>query len=350
MISTRPLSLPDLTSSTTRTAARRAAQLRYVSGTTVRRDGVDRRASNKLLEDAAREEAEATRTPARPSRAQLLEDQNQNWTGDESVQDAVLRMLVDKYKPLRSGPVRSADEKLKAAPPKVSTPELGHEADPLGEGPYPLDGSLASDRAVLSTPRKYVPGEPILPGIEGHQPWHTTFKVPSHATSNVHYGHIPRQSSKRAEPPPVDDKERRKQKEIRRRAEHAGRLSRARESTLDYRLGIRGGPSGHRHNPSSLKGWANLVEDRIQVRRVQWQAFFLLMGYIASPRSRLLQQRSGQRPTPGFDYSGQKSIHRPGRVPDEPHRPASGRGSALGRDTRRCVCTKARSSFRSIVD
>lgn len=277
MISTRPLSLPDLSLSTTRTAARRAAQLRYVSGTTVRRDGVDHRASNKLLEDAAREEAEATRTPARPSSAQLLEDQNQNWTGDESVQDAVLRMLVDKYKPLRSGPVRSADEKLKAAPPKVSTPELGHEADPLSEGPYPLDGSLASDRAVPSTPRKYVPGEPILPGIEGHQPWHTTFKVPSHVTSNVHYGHIPRQSSKRAEPPPVDDKERRKQKEIRRRTEHAGRLSRARESTLDYRLGIRGGPSGHRHNPSSLKGWANLVEDRIQVRSVQRQASFLLM-------------------------------------------------------------------------
>lgn len=201
------------------------------------------------------------RTPARASRAQILEDQSQNWTGDESVRDAVLRMLVDKYKPLRSGPIRSADEKLKAAPPKVSTSEPGY-----GEEPPSFDASPGRDGTEPLADRKYVAGEPILPGIEGHQPWHTTFKVPSHASSNIHYGHIPRQPSQRAEPPPVDDKEKRKQREMRRRTEHAGRLSRARESTLDYRLGIRGGPGGHRPNPSSLKGWANLVEDRIQVR------------------------------------------------------------------------------------
>lgn len=264
MILTRPVPLPHLISSTTRTTLHGAARRRYVSGSAVRRDVVDHRASDKLLEDATREEAEAAKT--RPSRVQLLEDQDQNWTGDESVRDAVLRMLADKYKPLRSGSIRSADEKLKVAPPKISTLELGHEADLPSEG---SPDSLTSDIIAPSTPRKYVADEPILPGIEGHQPWHTTFKVPSHATLNVHYGHIPRRPFKRADPLPIDDKERRKQKETRRQTEHAGRLSRARESTLDYRLGIRGGPGGHRPNPSSLKGWASLVEDKIQVCSVR---------------------------------------------------------------------------------
>ncbi|KAH9927274.1 uncharacterized protein B0H18DRAFT_1003826 [Fomitopsis serialis] len=271
MISARPLSFPNLLSSPKFQTVRRAVRARGIYGTAIRHDEIDRRASDKLLEDAAREEAEETRRPARPSRAQILEDQNQNWTGDESVQDAVLRMLVDKYKPLRSGSIQTAEEKLRAAPPKVSVPE----SDPLGEGPSQFNAALVVEGAQpgesstqpLPPPRTYVPGEPILPGIEGHQPWHTTFKVPSHATSNVHYGQIPRQPSRKVDPPPIDDKERRKQREVRRRTEHAGRLSRARESTLDYRLGIRGGAAMHRPNPTTLKGWTSLVEDRIQRAR-----------------------------------------------------------------------------------
>ena len=39
------------------------------------------------------------------------------------------------------------------------------------------------------------------------------------------------------------------------------------DSTLDYRLGLKG-TAGHvrRPNPVSMKGWASLVEDRIEVR------------------------------------------------------------------------------------
>ncbi|TFY53963.1 hypothetical protein EVJ58_g9146 [Rhodofomes roseus] len=276
MISARPLSLPNRILSVHPKTLHRAGRTRGISVSLVQYDEADHRASSKLLEDAAREEAEEARRPMRPSRAQILEDQNQNWTGDESVQDAVLRMLVDKYKPLRSGPIRTAEEKLRAAPPKVSTPEVSTPESgyhPLGESPSTLVSSSATDTtstegvSTQSTPRKYDPGEPILPGIPGHQPWQTTFKVPSHATSHVHYGQIPRQPSRKAAPPPLDEKEKRKQREMRRRTEHAGRLSRARESTLDYRLGIRSGPGAHRPNPTTLKGWTNLVEDRIQRAR-----------------------------------------------------------------------------------
>jgi hypothetical protein len=48
--------------------------------------------------------------------------QEENWTGDESLHNAVLRMLVDKYKPMRdiAGGIKTADEKLKANPPLVN--------------------------------------------------------------------------------------------------------------------------------------------------------------------------------------------------------------------------------------
>lgn len=116
---------------------------------------------------------------------------------------------------------------------------------------------------------------PLLPSVEGHQPWHTTFQVPSHAQSSIKYGQIPMAppSTTKGMPPPLDDKARRQAKEAKKRTEHAGRLRNARESTIDYKLGLKTGTDAHgavrrRANPTGLKGWASLVEDRIEVRPV----------------------------------------------------------------------------------
>ena len=65
-----------------------------------------------------------------------------------------------------------------------------------------------------------------------------------------------------------DDRKRRSEREAKKRSEIAGRLTRAKESTLDYRLGItKNVKSGvrARPNPMSIKGWAGLVEERIEV-------------------------------------------------------------------------------------
>src|SRR5437879_5085868 len=81
-------------------------------------------ASAKLFADAEQEETEETRIPTGQtsiSKIPQLQSQNENWTGEESLQDAVLRMLIDKYKPMRLGPIRTADTKLREAPPKVHT-------------------------------------------------------------------------------------------------------------------------------------------------------------------------------------------------------------------------------------
>ncbi|OJT09509.1 hypothetical protein TRAPUB_14008 [Trametes pubescens] len=236
----------------------------------------DNSASSKLFEDAAREEAEEQQAAARKSsKLSALETQQENWNGDESIQHAVLRMLVDKYKPMRSGPIRSAEEKLKTAPPQVRTPDSRPNAPPQGAtvNAASAESAIVGAEPVEAAPvRRYVPGEPILPGIEGHQPWHTTFKVPSHATSNIRYGNIsrpPPRSARQTASLPLDEKAKRKERETKKRMEQGTRLSQARESTIDYRLGIKGAAAEQlrRPNPVSLKGWANLVEERIEKAR-----------------------------------------------------------------------------------
>jgi hypothetical protein len=130
-----------------------------------------------------------------------------------------------------------------------------------------------------SQSRVYRADEPLLPAVEGHKPWLTTFKVPSHATASIRYGHFSpvgspssSESSMRnsAQSEPVDSgRARRKEREVKKRSEIGGRLTRAKESSLDYRFGIaKNMKSGVRalSNPVSIKGWAGLVEERIEVR------------------------------------------------------------------------------------
>ncbi|KAJ7159831.1 hypothetical protein C8R43DRAFT_853415, partial [Mycena crocata] len=209
--------------------------------------------SAKLFADAAQEEAQ----PESPSRVRRVEEAN--WTGDERIEDTVLRMLVDKYKPLRTGTIQTAEQKLRKSPPRVT--QYYPDAPPVSSTPRPTanpppGGSWAS--------------VPLLPpGPPGHRPWHTEFKVPDHATSSVRFARFPLASPT---PRPNGDIEqtRKTEKELNKKL---GRLARARESTLDYRLGHgtqgkRNAPSGpSRINPVNMKGWTSLIEDRIEQAR-----------------------------------------------------------------------------------
>src|SRR6266702_685966 len=232
---------------------------------TARSHNVDHRASSKLFADADREG-----TPPRPTILPRTAPEHPNWTGEESIEDAVLRMLVDKYKPLRTGTVQTAEEKMCRAPPPVGTqpPTML----PISETPPPSPSSSSHLHV-------YRADEPLLPAVEGHKPWLTTFKVPSHATASIRYGQIttaPSSSPSTSAGPSrtvgtteqADDRAcRKKERDAKKRSEIAGRLTRAKESTLDYRLGIKSASSGRaRPNPVSIKGWAGLVEERIEVR------------------------------------------------------------------------------------
>ncbi|KAI0265080.1 hypothetical protein BC834DRAFT_193081 [Gloeopeniophorella convolvens] len=219
----------------------------------------DHRASAQLFADAEREESEQSHPSPRGSILPGTE-KHANWTGDESMEDAVLRMLMDKYKPLRTGTIQTAEEKLRRSTPQISLPP-----------------GLASEAQDASPhPPTYRVGEPLLPAVEGHKPWLTTFKAPSHATSSVRYGRFPASAtgpSRSTPADPDDERMRKKDRDAKKRSQIAGRITQAKESTLDYRLGIKT-PHGSTpvhvpRNPVSMKGWAGLIEERIERARLE---------------------------------------------------------------------------------
>jgi len=212
----------------------------------------NQRASAKLFADAEQEEAEQARNPT-PSTSKIpqLQSQDENWTGDESLQDAVLRMLVDKYKPMRTGFVRTADTKLREAPPKVHAET------------YVVERSAEAWQEIAN--------KPLLPSVEGHKPWHTTYKAPSHASASIKFGNFAPVSARTSGVSGVEDERTRKtERELAKRKEQVGRLTQARESTLDYRLGLKNsdGQLAAHPNPVNIKGWQALVEDKIEVGSV----------------------------------------------------------------------------------
>ncbi|KAJ7334740.1 hypothetical protein DFH08DRAFT_784815 [Mycena albidolilacea] len=219
--------------------------------------------SAKLFADAAKEEAESEATG--PQRVPTKPD-DLNWTGDERLEDTVLRMLVDKYKPLRTGTIQTAEQKLRKSPARVQ--EYHPDPSPT-PSPSPVNGpSPGSSWADV----------PLLAGSADHRPWHTEFKVPEHAKSSIKFGHFPLPShTARATHTGDLEQSRKTEKEFNKTL---GRIIGARESTLDYRLGL--GPhakrTGPRVNPVNMKGWTSLIEDRIeQARRA---------GFFASVKGR----------------------------------------------------------------
>jgi DnaJ family protein C protein 28 len=218
--------------------ASRSGNLRYSSKH-------DHRASSQLWDDAAREDEEESVSSMKPPTPQ---DQHPNWTGEESIKDAVLRMLVDKYKPLRGGIIRSAEEKLRDSSPPVISSSL--------TSPNPTDWAK----------------KPLLPAVEGHKPWHTTYKVPSAPTS-VKTGRLASFAPDSSSRKPSDEHGRKPQIEQRKRELKIERLTKAVESTLDYKLGIKDVGS-RRVNPVSLKGWNSLVEEKIEELFYLLQFFF----------------------------------------------------------------------------
>ena len=217
--------------------------------------------SAKLFQDAIEEEAS---TPATSSsnRDHLKLTQGPIWSGEEAPPDAVLRMLVDAHKPLRSGQgVRhdAADEKIKGWMKSFSVeprlPNLPHRTT-------------------------------IPPHL--HRPWHSTYTGDTEVVEEpkIKYGTFMKTQADSLDnllelklPPNADAKTRAKIRSLRKTGRLVKRVETAREGALDYRLGAAEGEdtfAGNRQvkgssvlgaqkgSASGIRAWAGLVEDRIQ--------------------------------------------------------------------------------------
>jgi hypothetical protein len=185
------------------------------------------------------------------------------WTGDESVRDAVIRLLMDKHKPLRTGSIVSSDVRIREMSRKTDmTPRVFEES----ATPPPVADAILKEREIPA---------------EDFKPWHARYvRSTSATTPRVYYGSMPTQGlqsnvSLLDRPAlPIDPTARRAEKNRRRTEERVQRVEGAKDGALDYRLGggqgyqTRGASAaggGVRGGPSGVRAWQNLVEDRIEV-------------------------------------------------------------------------------------
>ena len=250
--------------------------------------------SAKLFADAIEEES--TRAPAAGKSASTREHlrltQGPIWDGDESTPDAVLRMLVDAYKPLRTGEGikhNAADEKIKGW-------MKGLKLEPKVPG-APVDDSeatLVEAQAETINPHKTT----IPPHL--HRPWHATYtgETQQDEAPKVKFGMFIKSKAdselsllELRLPPNADAKTRSKVRSLRKAGKIVKRVENAREGALDYKLGLGPGEGGQvievdegdeetfsgnrqtrgasvlgaaKGGASGLKAWAGLVEERIQ--------------------------------------------------------------------------------------
>ncbi|PWN96166.1 hypothetical protein FA09DRAFT_310877, partial [Tilletiopsis washingtonensis] len=234
----------------------------------------------KLLADAILEEAAEERAEALKEAARRGLDQGPVWTGDERVQDAVLRMLVDKHKPLRvkpSGTAHPADAKLATVQqPTAAVPSV---ASGSGSGMSALLDSLPP------------PGEDgrRLPATPANRPWLAEYVNPAYigrvqgddSSGKIYRGrHLAagalagsRSKKLDASSVPWDDpRAMRRLRDSTKRAEQTGRMVRARVGALDYRLGLRQ-PRDNRSEKEKQEelvyagggtGYSSLANERIQ--------------------------------------------------------------------------------------
>lgn len=208
------------------------------------------------------------------------------WTGEENTRDAVLRMLMDTHKPLRSDVVATAEQKIKELTKRLDMEPIVREKSPnstlrrqeqalLQE----LDDEAEAPR-VVRVDRSIELERQIPP--EEFRPWMAQYvaKDQDTDTPSIFHGKFlstgPSSLSSIMDRPVIsaDPKLRQAERQRQRTERTQGRLVGAREGALEYRLGggegyqakgtsaagggVRGGPSG-------VRAWQNLVEDRIEV-------------------------------------------------------------------------------------
>lgn len=278
--------------------------------------------SAKLFAEAEKEEDNAA-----TSRKDLRHTQGPVWEGEESTHDAVLRMLMDAHKPLRTGEgVKhdTADKKIKGWMKGINM-EPRH---PNGSAqPQAMDGDAATV-IETATEESVNPHRTTIPP-HLHRPWHSTYTGANQSTDDpkVKYGTFLQRKATGDEltnllelqlPHNADGKTRARVRDARRSSKALGRFDKAREGAIDYRLGlgvdggqlveledleegeeatfrgnrqVRGASvlGAQKGGASGLRAWGGLVEDRIQVSQARRSYRTIANMIPAGERCRLFQ-------------------------------------------------------------
>ena len=130
--------------------------------------------SSKLYADAAAEEGDGT------AGARFADPNDAVWTGEERVQDTVLRMLMDKYKPLRVHTHTPVQDKLQS----VQQPQQ----------PGPAPQSWPHPKPQPQPQPQHEDGR-RLPKTPDNKPWRAVYVQPAvlgnaGPTPSVHYGKL----------------------------------------------------------------------------------------------------------------------------------------------------------------
>ncbi|KAI3484826.1 hypothetical protein L1887_51880 [Cichorium endivia] len=229
----------------TRTAIRssRGLQARRIgTSTRVLRSQPDLTGADKLLDDAQRLEDEERRALAKKTQGPNPNDPA--WTGEERVQDTVLRMVMDKYKPLRIRGDESkdpADEKIRQG---IQQPSAPGPASIEPQAVQPQDP--ASSILGVEAEGGYKGGRK-LPKNAGCQAVACDTGMSSEMRTKLRAAGMA--ASMRTDDPKAMTQLRQGLKS----AERRGKLVRARESVLDYQLS--------KPSPSSSEGVGDEVSD-----------------------------------------------------------------------------------------
>ncbi|EPQ27800.1 uncharacterized protein PFL1_04545 [Pseudozyma flocculosa PF-1] len=297
--------------------------------------------SSKLFQDALLEEGDPAANKSSASSHPMFHPDPTDvpWDGEERLQDRVLRMVMDKYKPLRIAPTEGedlVDRKLKG----VQTPTAPGVAPVTPSAP---STSLQLDETVADGEKD----DRRLPRTPDAKPWRAVYVRPSHlggtGTPNIYYGQFLQSASssmagvqgggvggpssaarqklkeagvKVSQLPLDDPKAMRQIREGVKKLERVNKISRARDGVLDYRLGNRaavfassssssgasadGQEDGAAAQPKEAdqllamgggtRGWASVVEERI--RAAQDAGLFKTNKLRGKPMERDIQERN----------------------------------------------------------
>lgn len=200
-------------------------------------------ASSHLFALAAEE---ALHRPAPPTRAPnpLLRplESDAPWTGDEPIESTVLRMLIDKHKPHRTGMIKSSDDRIREEVQKSALERMMDEEKGMGRagtggavvlgGGGTDEGYLTRKPTIKKTTRVW--DGHLVGGDPNHQPWMSEYATP-HATNTpfIRRGHLLAKSSKGVKQDAASRSAMRRQRALNEGPVRAGN---ARERALDFQL------------------------------------------------------------------------------------------------------------------